>query len=1322
MRAKLTLNLLVFLFLCLGVTNVWADKTHYIAVASDRHGNTSAIGNAMSGMPDDMEYVSLNGDMVDNTNNYSSSTVLSEVNNVKTAWNNRFSSTNCSIVYGSHDASCNDDAGIMKCKTSSGLIFTGYKEGSTTDVAYYVYGISYSSMTSSSSTDAAAFKSWVADKDPSIPIIVICHVPLHYQRNDNQGAVAWSKALNYAATGEETTVSGKEIIRNVIFLHGHNHTSESNTEYFIPVGSTMYIYSNSSSNSHYIYYTYTTAGYLRDNTAATLIAIGDNTITLSKYKNGSVTSTYASTGAKTNFSNTYVTSATNTVHRVSQKPVPTMAPMDDMTANWEGTQFELTGTPVPSFTYNGEQLDLPVTYSSSNTDVATVDANGTVTITGSGTADITVAFAGNDTYGPVQTTYTINVSKTSTVSQEVYVLVNEFTLGKDYLIANGNSGTVTILGHSNENAKTATAVVQTINGKTYIETAGDEFIWTATAHPNSSYSSYPRLINSGYAVYPSSSSISFSNSLTATSGAVYTRYWVYESEGKLAGISTNSGSTKYYMVYDNDNSKFAASTDGSGIYIFEKQTISEVTETYTVTFDPNNGESVTTVDVEVGETAPEPTDPTKAGYTFAGWYLDGVAYDFTSPVTGNITLVAQWTEATTPSATVIYQLVSTMEVGEKYLIVGSGSAGNSNALTHTNGETGNDAVTIHAADATSNEVYINGEDVEDNSIWVPTTENNLTKIKNGEYYLQVLGSNHDLSASTTESTSYSNFDWSYSSHVLKETYTSGSSTRTKYLTYSSNAFSGSGNSSATIYLYKQIITAPVLTAAPASLDFETAIGTPVTQTFTVTGANLTSAVSVDVTGSGFTADATSITVAEATASSGKVVTVTFTPTTVGDYEGTITLSSTGVADVTVELTGTALQPVITAEPASVVFDAIVAGTTSQQTFMVTGENLSGEVGVSISGEGFSVDVTSISVAEATEGKTVTVTFAPTALADYAGTITLSSANAEDVVVALSGSVLQPAIAADPTSLTFDATEAGTSTTKTFTVTGENLSDDIALTLTDENNVFSIDNATISKDGIGDGIEVTVTFAPTAEGDYTGTITLGSENAESVTVTLNGTATKALPDYAVVNISSAGITTLYLDYPVEIPFDTYDELLSVSYVYGAANNSTSGKRLDKIVPANTGVIVAGGQGTYRFPTVRDMSKAEYERDKQLLQQYPDILSGCTETTVIANNAELKAAQVAGTLYTLQRGNEYILFQKFSGETLGANKCYLIYEGGSGGSAKTMRIFLDDETTAIKSINQSVDGDDTWYNLQGVRLSGKPSQKGVYIRNGQLVTIK
>ena len=43
--------------------------------------------------------------------------------------------------------------------------------------------------------------------------------------------------------------------------------------------------------------------------------------------------------------------------------------------------------------------------------------------------------------------------------------------------------------------------------------------------------------------------------------------------------------------------------------------------------------------------ATEPTAPTKADATFAGWYLGNNPYDFsTTPVTGDITLVAHWTE------------------------------------------------------------------------------------------------------------------------------------------------------------------------------------------------------------------------------------------------------------------------------------------------------------------------------------------------------------------------------------------------------------------------------------------------------------------------------------------------------------------------------------------------------------------------------------------------------------------------------------------------------------------------------------------------------
>lgn len=49
-----------------------------------------------------------------------------------------------------------------------------------------------------------------------------------------------------------------------------------------------------------------------------------------------------------------------------------------------------------------------------------------------------------------------------------------------------------------------------------------------------------------------------------------------------------------------------------------------------------------TQEVSNGGKAIQPTNPTKAGYTFVKWQLDGSDYDFSSAVTGNITLNAVW--------------------------------------------------------------------------------------------------------------------------------------------------------------------------------------------------------------------------------------------------------------------------------------------------------------------------------------------------------------------------------------------------------------------------------------------------------------------------------------------------------------------------------------------------------------------------------------------------------------------------------------------------------------------------------------------------------
>ena len=68
---------------------------------------------------------------------------------------------------------------------------------------------------------------------------------------------------------------------------------------------------------------------------------------------------------------------------------------------------------------------------------------------------------------------------------------------------------------------------------------------------------------------------------------------------------------------------------------------------HTVTFDDGTGNTVT-VNVQEGETVQEPAAPERDGYEFTGWLLNGEPYDFSTPVTGDITLVAGWEQAEEP--------------------------------------------------------------------------------------------------------------------------------------------------------------------------------------------------------------------------------------------------------------------------------------------------------------------------------------------------------------------------------------------------------------------------------------------------------------------------------------------------------------------------------------------------------------------------------------------------------------------------------------------------------------------------------------------------
>ncbi len=65
---------------------------------------------------------------------------------------------------------------------------------------------------------------------------------------------------------------------------------------------------------------------------------------------------------------------------------------------------------------------------------------------------------------------------------------------------------------------------------------------------------------------------------------------------------------------------------------------------YTVTFDTNGGSEVAEQKVDKDGKLERPSDPTREGYVFAGWYLDGEKFDFDREITSDMKLEARWEE------------------------------------------------------------------------------------------------------------------------------------------------------------------------------------------------------------------------------------------------------------------------------------------------------------------------------------------------------------------------------------------------------------------------------------------------------------------------------------------------------------------------------------------------------------------------------------------------------------------------------------------------------------------------------------------------------
>lgn len=99
---------------------------------------------------------------------------------------------------------------------------------------------------------------------------------------------------------------------------------------------------------------------------------------------------------------------------------------------------------------------------------------------------------------------------------------------------------------------------------------------------------------------------------------------------------------------------FVGWTLNGNIYNFDSKVVESITlkakwekvnvsKIYTITFK-SSGSSVPTQKVKDNETVKKPSNPTKKGYTFKGWYYNNKPFDFSTKIHKDITLTAVWTK------------------------------------------------------------------------------------------------------------------------------------------------------------------------------------------------------------------------------------------------------------------------------------------------------------------------------------------------------------------------------------------------------------------------------------------------------------------------------------------------------------------------------------------------------------------------------------------------------------------------------------------------------------------------------------------------------
>ena len=272
-------------------------------------------------------------------------------------------------------------------------------------------------------------------------------------------------------------------------------------------------------------------------------------------------------------------------------------------------------------------------------------------------------YSGSNNYNAAEATTTYNVDKDNQTAIEIEEIpAKNFGDEPFELNITGGSGsgaiTYTIIGES--------VTYDETTGKFTIVKAGESSI-TVTKAADENYNEITVTVTINVAqkmptltTVPTAGRVRLNNKLSASAlsdGVVVgldgttalEGVWTWKNDREM----TEMGNFKEIAIFTPTDTNYAPlEVTDIPVTVYRPSSGGSLVTRYTVTFDSQGGSKVSAKTVNRNTAITEPAEPIKEGYTFEGWFTDKActtAYDFSTKITGNITLYAKWAEDERPT-------------------------------------------------------------------------------------------------------------------------------------------------------------------------------------------------------------------------------------------------------------------------------------------------------------------------------------------------------------------------------------------------------------------------------------------------------------------------------------------------------------------------------------------------------------------------------------------------------------------------------------------------------------------------------------------------